>query len=196
MGERMETRQPGKYDAVKAFEELPEGARAELIDGAIVDMGSPSQAHQAAAIGIAGQLFNQLLGKKCQVRYEFDVQLDEKNSERIFRPDVIVVCDPAKMREHRVVGAPDFIAEVLSPSTRSRDTVTKLNRYKDAGVREYWLVDPEAQTVIRLVMSNGVCGASSYGAGERVPVTVLSGCEIDLSLVFPPAGPITPQAEF
>lgn len=174
-------------DILKAFEELPEGTRAELIDGVIVDMGSPSGEHQDIAGGIFAQLFVFLRGKACKARYEFDVQLDESNPRCVFRPDIVIVCDPSKLRENRVVGAPDLIIEVVSPSSRGRDSIMKLNRYRDAGVREYWIVDPQMQAVQQLILENSRYYATAYGPDARVPVSVLAECEVDLTLVFPEA---------
>ena len=83
-------------------------------------------------------------------------------------------------------GAPDLIIEILSPSNLRHDRLTKYNLYQRAGVREYWIVDPESKTVQSFVLENGYYGAQDFGDEEdTIQVNVLEDCVIDLSLVFP-----------
>lgn len=101
-------------------------------------------------------------------------------------PDVTVVCDPQKLDSVGCKGAPDLIAEVLSPSNRRHDRFTKFNLYQRAGVREYWIVDPDDKSVQVFLLEEGRYTLKDYG-GEKdtVKVNILEDCVIDLSLVFP-----------
>jgi Uma2 family endonuclease len=104
-------------------------------------------------------------------------------------PDISVICDSSKLDDLGCNGAPDLIIEILSPSTSSKDKVRKFNLYLDAGVREYWIVDPDAETVQVYVLEDGRYVEASYGVGagavpDTIAVTVLPGCVIDLKEVF------------
>ena len=100
-------------------------------------------------------------------------------------PDISVICDPSKLDDIGCKGAPDFIIEILSPSTNRHDKLTKFNLYQRAGVREYWIVDPVSKSVQVFVLEDGRYSAKDFGsAEEKVRVNVLEDCEIDLSQVF------------
>ena len=163
--------------------------RYELIDGVLYAMASPSQAHQEASGEIFRQLSNFLRGKPCKVfTAPFDVRLNADSLDDIVvQPDILVVCDKSKLDGKSVVGAPDMIIEVLSSSTarnKRNDTVTKFKLYQKAGVREYWIIDPESQTVTVYNLENGKYIANNYSDEDIVPVHVLEGCEINLAEVF------------
>ncbi len=100
--------------------------------------------------------------------------------------DISVVCDKSKIDEHGCKGAPDFIAEILSPSTRRYDRLVKLNLYQKAGVREYWIVDPDTQSVqVFLQDGNGFLRIfEEYEPKDVAKVNVLDGCFIELGKVF------------
>jgi Uma2 family endonuclease len=133
----------------------PDEVRYELIDGVAYAMSpAPGRFHQELAGEIYRQIANALLGKICRPFIApVDVRLPkghESNDEveTVVQPDVFVVCDPSKLDARGVRGAPDWIVEVLSPSTAAHDQTIKLKRYERAGVREYWLVHPMDRTVI------------------------------------------------
>ena len=112
----------------------------EIISGNAYAMSpSPGRKHQNTASKISGELYGFLKGKPCKSFFEFDVVLSEKD---VVRPDIIVVCDKNKITEENVKGAPDFIVEVLSPSSAKRDRILKVELYKKHGVKEYWIADP------------------------------------------------------
>ena len=124
---------------------LPDDQRVEMIDGVFYDMAAPTTVHQS----VAGFLFKKLLdfvmenkGPCFPFMSPVDVQLD-CDDKTVVQPDVLVVCDRSKYRDCRVWGAPDLVVEVLSPSTRRKDMQLKMYKYAGAGVREYWMVDPE-----------------------------------------------------
>jgi Uma2 family endonuclease len=102
----------------------------------------------------------------------------------VFEPDVFVVCDRSKLDGKTCNGAPDLIVEVLSPSNASYDRIVKFNKYQAAGVREYWIVEPDMNMAFVSVLDGGFYHSAYHDDAAPVPVTVLPGCEIDLKLVF------------
>lgn len=171
----------------------PEDERVELIDGEPYMMApAPSPDHQSISWELVLQIGNYLKGKKCRAYHApFDVRLFEEdgdqpyNVDTVVQPDLLVVCDPSKLDGHGCKGAPDLIIEILSPSTRQHDRLTKLNLYQRAGVKEYWIVDPEEKTVIVMTLEDGEHYApTAYSANAVVPVGVLEDCKIDLKPVF------------
>ena len=159
-----------------------EQERIELIDGAPVMMAPPSRAHQKISGELGRQLGNYLDGKKCEVyAAPFAVRLFEKSGDRPENVDTLVEPDDVGCK-----GAPDLIIEVLSPSTQRHDRLVKYNLYQRAGVREYWIVDPTAKSVQTFVLEDGHYTAASFGSPDDVlKVSVLDGCFIELSKVFP-----------
>lgn len=126
---------------------LPEGQRAELIDGVIYDMAPPSRMHQKLI-----SQFTKIIGKhidenkgSCEVYpAPFAVFLN-KDDKTYVEPDISVICDRNKLTDKGCNGAPDLIIEIVSPSSRKMDYSTKNTAYSNAGVREYWIVDPEKE---------------------------------------------------
>ena len=171
----------------------PENERIELIDGEAVMMSPPSTVHQKISGELFRQLTNFLEGKKCEVfSAPFGVRLFEKdgdspeNVDTMVEPDISVICDRDKLDRHGCKGAPDLIVEILSPSTQRRDRLIKLELYQRAGVREYWLVSPEEQTVQVLLFTNGLLlPRELYKKGDIAKVNVLEGCFLELEKVFP-----------
>ena len=126
--------------------------KVEYIDGTAYMMAPSGTGHNS----IGGNLFriisNYLHKKRCKVFYETKVVFDEKNR---FIPDLLVVCDRDKIKENYVQGAPDFVAEILSPSTRKLDLSSKRDVYERFGVSEYWVIDPKAKTIDVYVLREG-----------------------------------------
>ena len=167
--------------------------RYELLDGKIVMQAAPSSVHQEISMELSRQFANYLVGKKCRVYHApFDVRLFEKEGDSpnnvytVFQPDISVVCDRKKIDNRGCKGAPDLVIEILSPSTAGRDWISKLNQYRKAGVREYWIVDPENKAVQVFLQDGG--GSlkihEDYGREDVAKVNVLSGCFVELSKVF------------
>lgn len=170
-----------------------EDEHIELLEGEAVMMAPPSTAHQLISGALFAQLYNFLEGKKCRViPAPFAVRLFEKDEDKpndvntIVEPDLSVVCDRDKLDSKGCKGAPDMIIEILSPSTHRYDRITKYNLYQKAGVREYWIVEPQAQTVqVFLRNENGILlPHEAYGREDIAKVNVLNGCFIELSKVF------------
>lgn len=163
--------------------------RYELIDGVPYLMSSPSSAHQE----ISGNLFLQfatfLKGKTCKVfSAPYDVRLNaEDKDDTVVQPDISIICDPNKIEEKGCKGAPDMIVEILSPSTARHDQLVKFNKYREAGVQEYWIVNPEGRNVQAFLLKDGGYFSQAYGDVDSVPINVLDDCQINLADVFPPA---------
>ena len=164
---------------------LPENARGELIDGVIYDMSAPTWNHQAIITEITMQLYTcqKAHNSPCRVAMApVDVQLD-KDQYTILQPDILVLCDLQKIQNGICVGAPDMTIEIISSTSRNHDMVLKLNKYKAAGVREYWIVDPENKKVLVYLFGDKNL-FMTYDFSDRVPVGISDGkCEIDFSEV-------------
>jgi Uma2 family endonuclease len=170
------------------FLEWDEGERYEIMDGEAVMLAAPDLAHQQISRNIVAQLIAFLKGKPCQVLYApFAVRLsprEDDSDDTVLEPDILVVCDSAKLNKRGCNGAPDFIIEILSPSTAKYDKLDKFNKYLEAGVREYWMVDIDTPAIQVCVLENGRYWVSTYGETDTVPVSVLPGCALDLRPVF------------
>ncbi len=124
---------------------FPEEERWEIIDGVAYNMSpAPSDAHQDLSSELNAQVRTQLRGKRCQVRAApYDVRFENSEQTRtVVQPDLIVVCDRNKITTRGLVSAPDWVVEILSPSTAGKDHIVKRALYERHGVREYWLVHP------------------------------------------------------
>lgn len=169
-----------------------EGEHIELIEGEPVRRPTPLRVHQEVLRELFGHLMNHLRGKSCKVYmgplavrlFERDNDLPEQ-VDTVVEPDISVVCDPAKLDRIGCKGAPDLIMEILSPSTRRHDKARKLNLYQRAGVKEYWIVDPDNKDVQVFLLKDGNYIIQAFGEpGDTLPVNVLPGCTIDLAAVF------------
>ena len=128
---------------------IRDSLRVEVFDGVVYDMASPSQEHQTISMELSTVLNTYIRGKKgsCRVFHApFDVKLSEQPLT-IVQPDLMIVCDKDKLDGKRCNGAPDFIIEIVSPGNPADDYIRKLYYYKNAGVREYWIVDPRRKNV-------------------------------------------------
>lgn len=144
----MSTEDKGSY-TVEDIEALPEGQRAELFDGEMVMLASPSTTHQELLMWLSVQIYNRIKSKggKCKVfPAPFAVMLKNDNRNYL-EPDISVICDLDKMDEKGCHGAPDWVVEIVSPSSISVDYYRKLEFYHKAGVREYWIVDYEQKSI-------------------------------------------------
>jgi len=149
--------------------------RMELIDGKIYNMSSPSTVHQLAIATIFSEI-KEYIKKNNGDCMPFVAPLDVKimNDERnVVQPDVFVVCDKSKIERKYIKGAVDLAIEVLSPNTSKRDMTIKRKLYREAGVREYWMVDLESETVIIQMMDENI--TYMYGFDELIPVGIYEG---------------------
>lgn len=175
----------GEY-TLEDYYALPEDVKVELIDGVFYEMLAPDYIHQFMAAEIFGQLRDFIRKKKgtCMpLQAPADVQLD-CDDKTMVEPDVFVICDRDKIRRGCYYGAPDFVVEILSPSTRKKDMGIKLQKYIRAGVREYWIVDPDKKKVVVYDPEHGEPPAV-YGFDDKVPIRIFSGeCKIDFKEIY------------
>jgi len=167
--------------------------RYELIDGVVYDLSpAPRRRHQGILVALALQIGAFLKDKPCKLYVApFDVRLpdaDEADEKvrTVVQPDLVVVCDPSKLDEAGCRGAPDFVVEIISPSTSVKDQTTKTALYERHGVKEYWLIHPmDNLLIIRLLGPDGKYGAPLIREGKgRAAVATLPGLDVDLDAVF------------
>jgi len=158
--------------------------RYELFNGEAFMMASPSVTHQALQAGLIAMLDNWLQGKSCKVfGSPLDVRLFPKkdNSDNIIvQPDLLVVCDQKKLGKKSIDGPPDLVIEIMSPSNSHSELFRKFHYYLKAGVREYWVINPELKKVSVHVYEDGHYISTSYEDNDRIPVSILPGLEISL----------------
>ena len=172
---------------IEDYYALPDDQRVELIDGVFYDMGAPALVHQKILTQLH-LLFEECIaqhGRNCEVWISpCDVRLD-RDDYTMVQPDLLVICGEYDLRAIRFEGAPDLVVEILSPSTRSRDIVLKLYKYQQAGVREYWIVDPKNQKVTAHCFEEEDYDPKSYDFGAKIPVGIAGGdCQIDFSRIL------------
>ena len=149
-------KKPGEF-TIDDYYALPDDQRVELIDGVFYDMSSPTVEHQL----LIGSIYAQILafiqerkGRCVPLVSPVDVKLDADNKTMV-QPDVIVVCDRERITEKGVLGGPDFVLEVVSPSSIIKDYIKKAAKYEAAGVREYWIVDPLSRRILTYDLAEG-----------------------------------------
>ena len=159
---------------------LPEGERAELIDGQMYMMAPPSRKHQDIASDLFTEInsYIKLKDGSCKAYFgPFAVFLNEDAANYV-EPDISVICDKSKLTDKGCLGAPDWIIEIVSPGSRRMDYFIKLFKYRTAGVREYWIVDPEKNRIT-------VYNFESEDAGDYTFAdSVKAGIYDDLSIDF------------
>jgi Uma2 family endonuclease len=168
--------------------ELDEGERYELIDGEAFAMSAPSARHQVLSGALFYQFYSFLRGKPCQVFYApFDVRLfyeEDESDDTVVQPDLMVICDKDKIGKEGCRGAPDLVIEILSPSNTALEMEKKFLLYQEAGVREYWIVDSENNTLKVHRFQDSEILTNTYKSADTVPVAVLPGFSIALEQVF------------
>jgi len=169
-----------KFYTVDDIYSLPDGERAELVDGRIYYMAPPNRRHQT----IARELFSSINsyiksnGGFCEPFFApFAVFLD-KNDANYVEPDISVICDKSKLTDKGCSGAPDWIIEIVSPGSRQMDYFTKLFKYRTAGVREYWIVDPEKNRILVYNFESEDTGDYTFSDSIKV------GIYDDLNIAF------------
>jgi len=167
--------------------------RLELFRGKIYKMGAPNTLHQVVAGNLYGEMRNYLKGKSCQVFIApFDIRLPIKNKKKdneittVVQPDVCIVCDPSKVDERGVCGAPDLVIEILSPGNSQKEVRNKYELYEEAGVKEYWVISPTEQNlVVFLLNAEGKFGnAKMYTNGDKLETAVVPGFSINVTEIF------------
>jgi len=162
--------------------------RYQLFNGEAFQMASPSVTHQGILMGLSSKFDNWLQGKPCKVfASPLDVRLfpQKDNSDNtVLQPDLLVVCDKDKLAKGSVNGAPDLVIEIVSPSNNYRELFLKFQYYLEAGVREYWVIEPEEKKVQVHVYENGRYISAVYKDSARISVAILPGLEIALDDIW------------
>ncbi len=165
----------------------------ELIKGKIFKKAAaaPKRIHQKVAGELFIRLGNFLKGEKCEVYIApFDVRFPVKSQEDrkihdVVQPDICVICDPEKLDDRGCIGAPDLIVEILSPGNSKTELKHKFELYESQGVREYWIVSPEAQYLLIYTLTDGKYVPSRLlTSGDVVESAVLEGFRLDLEEFF------------
>lgn len=160
---------------------LPEGQRAELIDGQIYSMTPPNRIHQKISYRLSKAIGNYIDSNNgsCEVYPAPFAVFIAKDDQNYVEPDISVVCDKSKLSDRGCEGAPDFIIEIVSPSTQRMDYGTKLFKYRTAGVREYWIVNP-AKQVVNVYNFENEESANLYSFDDEIPVGIYPGFTIKI----------------
>lgn len=184
--------QPDQQYSYADYLTWEEDERWEILEGIAYMQAAPSRIHQEISGELFAQIHNYLSGKPCKVYHApFCVRLDVKKNDEDIRnvvePDITIVCDNSKLDEKGCKGSPDMIIEILSPSSGKKDRVIKYNKYEKAGIREYWVVEPELKIISVFILEpNGKYGRAEMYTEEdkKVKVSIFPDLEIDFSTVF------------
>ncbi|MEH3115643.1 Uma2 family endonuclease [Pedobacter terrae] len=167
--------------------------RLEIIKGYIFRMSpAPSRVHQKISGRIYVPIYNALNGHQCEVySAPFDVRLakkaqDDREVFTVVQPDIVVICDPAKLDKRGCIGAPDIVVEILSPGNNKKELINKYEVYEEAGVKEYWIVSPSHKTFFRYILDeNGKFQPTKMlTEGEEVTTSIMPGFKLILDEVF------------
>lgn len=178
MGEIVDVLEKEEVYTIEDIYALPDGERAELIDGKIYVMAPPNRRHQDIIFSLSRKIADYIESKNgdCKVYLApFAVFLNEDDKNYV-EPDISIICDSNKLNDKGCVGAPDWIIEIVSPSSRKMDYYKKLFKYRSAGVREYWVVDPDRKIVTVYEFEHD--NMEEYSFGEEVPVGIYDGFTI------------------
>ncbi len=165
---------------------LPDDIRVELIDGEFYDMAAPSQLHQEMLGRLASIIMDHIdknKGKCKVIMAPFDVKLEESR-DNIVQPDISVICDREKLDGKRCNGAPDWVIEIASPGSVNLDYVKKLKLYQRAGVREYWIIDPEDESILVYGFESKINRFAAFGFKDTVPSGIIKDLSIDFAAVM------------
>lgn len=171
----MDTLRNEKVYTIDDIYALPDGERAELIDGKIYYMAPPSRRHQDLIFSMSRKIADYIDTKEgnCKVYLAPFAVFLNKNNKNYVEPDISIVCDQNKLTDNGCNGAPDWIIEIVSPSSKQMDYLIKLLRYQAAGVREYWIVDPQKERVTVYFFEKET--VEEYVFGEEIPVGIYEG---------------------
>ena len=168
--------------------DLAEGERYELIYGEVFALSTPNTRHQEILAELLFQFYNFLQGKPCKVYMApFDVRLfyeEDDSDDTVVQPDISIICDRAKIGPEGCRGAPDLVIEILSPSNTAIEMERKLSLYQEAGVREYWIIDPKNNRVRIYRFEEGAILTYTFGKDDIVPVGIFPELKIALEQVF------------
>lgn len=162
--------------------------RYELIDGEVYLLASPSFDHQEISMKLSSYFFDFLKNKPCDIyAAPLDVRLKRDESDQninVVQPDLLVICDKENIEDGKYMGTPLLVIEILSPSTRSKDMLKKLDLYKDSGISEYWVVDPEQKLIHVYALKDKDLENFATFKGEELTSFCYPELKIDTRAVF------------
>ena len=168
-----------------------EEERWEIINGIPYLQAAPTWQYQAVLLELARQFANYLQDKSCRVfTAPFDLRIPEANEKdeettNVVQPDIIIICDKSGLKKTGYYGVPELIIEVVSPSTGQKDKIEKFNLYEKAGVKEYWIVEPDEKVVMVFTLEEGRYGRPQmYSEEDKVKVSIFDNLVIELKPVF------------
>lgn len=179
-----------QYYTVNDILNMPDGERAELINNQIYNMAPPSRVHQKYVTFFTKVISNHIDKNdgQCEIYpAPFGVFIDDGDSsvekyKNYVEPDISVICDKGKLKDDGCHGAPDWIIEIVSPSSRRLDYYQKLALYQKNGVREYWIIDPDKEVAVVYVLENDT-PPTVYRILDKIKVSIYSDLQIDLSQI-------------
>ena len=185
-----------KYDAKQVFTYAdyltwPDDERWELLDGVPYDMGAPSGRHQEISSALSLIFATYLKDKSCKVfTAPLDVRLDWNGHDDLsdvtcVQPDLMILCDKRKFSKKGILGAPDLVVEILSPSTMTYDLLTKMEKYQNVGIKEYWAIEPALEKVsVYLLNENGKYEMTIYNKDDVVKVSIFADFVVNIAEIF------------
>ena len=171
-----------KVSTIDDIYALPDGERAELIDGKIYNMAPPKRIHQKLVSELTQFIGSYIKSQNgsCEI-YPAPFAVFLNNDDKTYvEPDISVICDKDKLNDYGCNGAPDWIIEIISPSTEQMDYGIKLFKYRTAGVREYWIVNPSTRTVNVFDFENDA-GTTQYSFDDKIAVCIYDDLNIRIS---------------
>lgn len=183
---------PNEKYSYKDYLSWDEEKRWEIIDGVPYMQSAPSRIHQKVSMELSTQFAVYLKNKICQVyAAPFSVILDEENDDdnkikNVVEPDISIICDKTKLNKNGCKGSPDMIIEIVSPSSVKMDKIYKFNKYEQAKVKEYWIVEPDSSLIsVFTLQPNGRYGRPDiYTEEDKIKVSIFDDLEIHLTSVF------------
>lgn len=174
------------YEDFVKLQEASEN-RYEYIDGEVYLLSAPNYDHQRIVMEISNILYNYFRGQSCRpLTAPFDVTLTKDNNKNVVQPDIVVICDTENISEKgKYLGVPTLVLEVLSPSTKRKDMLKKLNLYVESGVSEYWMVNPDSREVYIYTMEEyDIKEHHAYKGAEEAVSLTFAGLSIPLTQLF------------
>jgi Uma2 family endonuclease len=168
--------------------ELDEGERFEVIDGVAYAMSAPNANHQLILVAVAAEFYNFFKGKPCKVYVApYDVRLfyrEDESDDTVVQPDLSVVCDEKKQGYEGCRGAPDLVVEILSPSNTAIEMDRKFELYRRAGVREYWILNPDTKTILIHHFKEDQIAVQTHGPADSAAAGIFPGLSIPVETIF------------
>ena len=166
--------------------------RLELIKGKIFTMSpAPGSVHQIISAAVSNELYNYLKGKPCRVfSAPFDVRLirrsiDDKDVTTVVQPDICVICDPKKVDAKGCIGSPDIVVEILSPGNNKKELRNKFEAYEEAGVLEYWIINPTEKNLLQYILIDGrFQAARPFTIDDELTTSILPGFILSVDELF------------